>query len=94
VPYKDPAVRKEFHRRYKREWRALRANPLKKFRAYICPRYPHIAIAGDRFIGGFLVTNSPAVQAAVEQSPDFFRFIFPLRLDFSGPTMEMEEEDG
>ena len=90
MPYKDLAVRKEFQRRYKRKWRA-RANGLKKFRIYCCPRYPDICICGCNFIGGFLVTDSPEVQAAVERSPDFFRFIFPIRLDFSGPTLKKEE---
>jgi hypothetical protein len=93
LPYKDPEVRKEFHRQYKRRWRALRANRLKKFRAYICSRFPNIAVGGARFTGGLLVTNSPAVQAAIEQGPDFFQFIFPVRLDFSGLTMEDEEVD-
>ena len=91
MPYKNLAIRKEFQRRYKREWRA-RANSLKKFRAYICPRYPNISICGGKFIGGFLVTNSPEVQAAVERSPDFFQVIFPLRLDFSRLTLKKEDE--
>ena len=91
MPYADPEKRREFQRRYKRASRA-RANSLKWFRVYVCPRYPDICICGCNFIGGFLVTDSAEVQAAVERSPDFFRFIFPLRLDFSGLTLKKEDE--
>ncbi len=95
MPYADPDKRREFHRRYKRKWRALRAkiSPLEGFKVYVCPRFPGLGVGLAQFVGGFLITNRPDVQAQVERHPEFGKFIFPLLMDLALAPTETEDED-
>ena len=84
MPYKDPEQRREYDRRYKREKRrgASRSTPRPtEVRAYICHRYPNFRLPGGvSFHEGLLVTADPAVQDAVEQSPEFGQVMFRVAL--------------
>ena len=94
MPYKDPAVRRDFQRQYKRKWRAKQAkiHPLLGFKIYVCPRFPFFWVGRTQFIGGFLVTDNPEVQAEVEAHHEFARFIFPLALDLTCTPAVVEDE--
>jgi hypothetical protein len=84
LPYKDPERRREYDRRYKREKRRVASRSGSKpteVRAYICHRHPHFRLPGGvSFHEGLLVTADPAVQEAVEQSPEFGQVIFQVAL--------------
>jgi len=83
MPYKDPTVRRNFQRQYKRRRRAELAHPLRGYRAYVCVRFPNLNVGLASFVGGFLITDRPDVQAQVERHPEYARFIFPLLIDTS-----------
>jgi len=85
MPYKDPEKRRQFQKEYKRKWRKAQAriNPLKGFKIYLCVRFPNLRVAPGYFTDGFLITNRPDIQAAVERDPEFGRNIFPLALDLN-----------
>ena len=92
MPYADPEKRRQFQREYKRKWRKAqeRINPLRGFRVYVCPRFPFFRLARVCFDNGFLITSDVAVQSQVEAHHEFGRFIFPIALDLSGPSIEDE----
>ena len=92
MPYADPERRRQFQRQYKRKWRAKQAkiHPLLGFKIYICPRFPFFRLARVCFDNGFLITSDVAVQAQVEAHHEFGKFIFPIALDLSGPSIEDE----
>jgi len=94
MPYKDPTVRREFQRRYKRSWRAKQAkiNPLRAFKIYLCVRLPDLRMPGASFRDSFLITSDPMVQGRVERHREFGRSIFPLALDLTCIPKEDEEE--
>jgi len=95
MPYKDPTVRREFQRRYKRSWRAKQAkiNPLRAFKIYLCLRLPNLRMAGASFRDSFLITSDNKIQSQVERHPGFGKFIFPLALDLDLTTPVVEEEE-
>jgi len=84
LPFKDPERRRAYDRRYKQKRRraASRSTPRPtEVRAYICHRYPNFRLPGGiQFEGGLLVTADPAVQDAVEQSPEFGQVMFRVAL--------------
>mgnify|MGYP000129697378 CR=1 FL=1 len=84
MPYKDPERRRAYDRRYKQERRRAASGSGSRpaeVRAYICQRYPHLRLPGGvSFHEGLLVTADPAVQEAVEQSPEFGQDVFRLAL--------------
>ena len=94
MPYADPEKRRQFQREYKRKWRKAqeKINPLRGFKIYICPRFPHLLVGRDQFRDSFLITDSPETQVQVERHPEFGRFIFPIALDLSVTIIEDEEE--
>ena len=55
-------------------------------------KFRYLRLGREQFNSGFLITDNPAVQAEVEAHYEFGRFIFPLALDFSGPTVAVEDE--
>lgn len=92
MPYKDPEKRRQFQREYKRKWRKdqKKINPLRAFKAYVCPRFPGVSVGLASFVGGFLITDRPAVQRQIERNPEFGVHIFPLALDLTLTTTEEE----
>ena len=94
MPYKDPTVRREFQRRYKRSWRAKQAkiNPLRAFKIYLCVRIPDLRMPGASFRDSFLITADYETQSRVERHREFGRSIFPLALDLTCIPKEDEEE--
>jgi hypothetical protein len=92
MPYADPETRRDFQRRYKKKWRAkqTKIHPLQGFKVYICPRFPFFRLRWEQFNNGFLITDKPEVQAEVERHHEFGKFIFPIALDLSGPSVEDE----
>jgi len=92
MPYADPEKRRDFQRRYKKKWRAkqTKIHPLQGFKIYICPRFPYLWVGQSQFNGGFLITDSAKVQAEVERHHSFAKFVFPLSIDLSGPSIEDE----
>ena len=98
MPYKDPARRKEFQREYKARWRKKQEiiNPLRAFKVYICIQYPFLWVGPvgrqKQFVSGFLVTDDATVIRAVEKHEAFGRFIFPLSIDLTGPTVVDDDE--
>ena len=93
MPFKNPAKRRRYHREYKRDWRKRQAHPLKAFKVYICPRFPGLRVGQGYFEGGFLITDNPDIQAQVEGSREFGKFIFRLALDVSTCRKEDEPEE-
>ena len=94
MPYKDPERRKEFHRKYKRQWRAaqVKKHPLLGVKIYLCPRFPGLNVGLANFDGGFLITARRDIQAQVERHPEFGRFIFPIALDLTCTATEDGDE--
>ena len=92
MPYADPEKRREFHRRYKRKWRAKQAKiqPLLMFKIYLCVRFPNLHIAGTSFFNAFLITDDEQVQAQVEAHELFAKDIFSLALDLTCASTEDE----
>jgi hypothetical protein len=92
MPYADVEKRRQFHREYKRKWRAkqVKIQPLHGFKAYLCVRFPTLNVAGTSFFNCFLVTDDPKVQAQVEAHDLFAKHIFPLALDFTSTPTEDE----
>ncbi len=88
MPYKSLEKRRACARESQRRRRARLAHPLRKFKAYVSPRYPFLDLGpGLRFENGFLITDLPEAQILIEANPEFGRSIFPLALDFSSiPT--------
>ncbi|MGQ9687934.1 MAG: hypothetical protein ACUVXF_03970 [Desulfobaccales bacterium] len=84
MPHKDRDRRREYDRRYKQERRraaSLFAPRPTEVRAYLCHRHPNFRLPGGlSFHEGILVTADPAVQDAVEQSPEFGHLIFQVAL--------------
>jgi hypothetical protein len=84
VPYKNRDVGRAYDRLYKQERRRAASvfarRPIEP-RAYICHRHPNFRLPGGiSFHEGILVTADPAVQDAVEQSPEFGPVIFRVAL--------------
>jgi hypothetical protein len=93
MPYVDPERRRQFHREYKRRWRAKKKkiSPFLDYKIYLCVRFPTLHLpGGTSFFNSFLITNNPKVQAQVEQHDLFGRDIFPLALDLSLTVKEEE----
>jgi len=96
MPYADVEKRRRFQRRYKKAWRrrqAAKINPLKAFKIYISPRFPHLWVGRIQFYSGFLVTDDINVQIEIEQHPEFARHIFPVSIDMDLVCPLMGDDD-
>lgn len=71
MPSKDVERRRQFQREYKRKWRKAqeKINPLRGFKIYVCPRFPHLRVARACFDNGFIITNDPGIQFGIERHP-------------------------
>ena len=85
MPYKDPEERRRYDREYKRRLRGQMGltspdqTPVRK--AYICFRFPELALPTIPFRNGWFVTDNPEEQAHIEQNPSYGREIFSWRLE-------------
>jgi hypothetical protein len=95
MPFKDPERRKAYNTAYQRQRRRRAGLHVDGFRCYVCPRFPHLRLDLDiSFDQALLVTDDPEVQDLIESSPDFWREIFPLALDYGClPILEKEENE-
>ena len=95
MPYADPERRRQFQREYKRKWRKAqeKINPLRGFKIYICPRFPHLRVGRDQFRDSFLITANPWTQAQVEAHPEFAVNIFPLALNLELTCVPTDDEE-
>lgn len=96
MPYADVEKRRRFQQKYKRAWRrrqAAKINPLRGFKIYICPRFPHLRVGRAQFDAGFLITDRYEIQVEVEQHPEFTKHIFPLKIDLDLVTPLMGHDD-
>lgn len=81
MPFKDAETRRRYDRAYKKQRRARNSHHKPEVRAYVCHRHPNLRLPGGMsFHEGILVTADPAVQDAVEHSPEFGQVIFRVAL--------------
>jgi hypothetical protein len=85
VPYADPEKRRQYQRQYKYNMRKKqeKSSPLRLFKVYLCLKFPNMTVGGSNFFNGFLITDNPSLQFAVENHILFAKDIFPLSIDLS-----------